>query len=380
MFRKLLLAASMMAVPALAHAQITIGAVLSLTGGGASLGIPERNVIDMLPKEIAGQKIRYVILDDATDSTKAVQAFQKLVSEDKVDFVIGPSVTPTSLAVLEPAGASGTPMVSLAGSEAVIQPPEGNRRWAFKLASPETSMLAAPLDYLKARGAKTIGSIAFATAFGDAFIAALKPEATKRGISFTGVETYNLTDTSVTPQTLKVMAGKPDAIFLANSGTPGALPVIELRNRNYAGIIVANQGIASPDFLRVAGKAADGVVLASTPVTVAEQLPASHPAKAPAMEFVKAYEGKFGPNSRTLFGATAWDAYLLFAQAVPDALKAGAPGTPAFRTAIRDAMEHESNVFGAAGIYNMTPTNHNGTDGRSLVLITIKDGAWKLVE
>lgn len=369
--------AALLAAPVAAHADITVGAVLSLTGGGASLGIPQRNTIELLPREVAVQKIRYVILDDGTDSTKAVQAFQKLVSEEKVDFIIGPSVTPTSLAVLETAGASGTPMVSTAGSQSVIEPPTGGRRWAFKLASPEAAMLAVPLDYMKAHGGKTIGAIAFATAFGDAFTAALESESAKRGLKITGVEKFNLNDTSVTPQALKLMATKPDAIFMATSGTPGALPVIELRNRNFPGLLIANQGVANPDFLRVAGKSAEGVVLASSPVAVAEQLPANHPMRDGAMAFVNVYEAKWGPNTRNLFGATTWDAYLLFAAAVPTALKVAQPGTAAFRTALRDAMESGGEVKGSAGIYKMTPTDHNGTDSRSLVMVVVKDGLWK---
>ena len=369
--------AALLAAPVAAHADITVGAVLSLTGGGASLGIPQRNTLELLPREVAGQKIRYVILDDGTDSTKAVQAFQKLVSEEKVDFIIGPSVTPTSLAVLETAGASGTPMVSTVGSQSVIEPPTGGRRWAFKLASPEAAMLAVPLDYMKAHGGKTIGAIAFATAFGDAFTAALESEGAKRSLKITGVEKFNLNDTSVTPQALKLMAAKPDAIFMATSGTPGALPVIELRNRNFPGLLIANQGVANPDFLRVAGKAAEGVVLASSPVAVAEQLPANHPMRDGAMAFVNVYEAKWGANTRNLFGATTWDAYLLFAAAVPTALKVAQPGTAAFRTALRDAMETGGEVKGSAGIYKMTPTDHNGTDNRSLVMVVVKDGLWR---
>ena len=238
-------------------------------------------------------------------------------------------------------------------------------------------MLAVPLDYMKAHGGKTIGAIAFATAFGDAFTAALESEGAKRSLKITGVEKFNLNDTSVTPQALKLMAAKPDAIFMATSGTPGALPVIELRNRNFPGLLIANQGVANPDFLRVAGKAAEGVVLASSPVAVAEQLPANHPMRDGAMAFVNVYEAKWGANTRNLFGATTWDAYLLFAAAVPTALKVAQPGTAAFRTALRDAMETGGEVKGSAGIYKMTPTDHNGTDNRSLVMVVVKDGLWK---
>lgn len=373
-----LLLSACMAVGA-ARADITIGAVLSLTGPAASLGIPAHNVIDLLPKEAAGQKIRYIVLDDGTDSTAAVKNFQKLVTEEKVDLVLGPSVTPTSLAVLDAAGASGTPFISLAGSEAIIVPQQGNRRWAFKLAAPEALMLAAPLNWLKAHGGKTMAGIAQATAFGDAFIAAAKAETARRGIAWQGEEKYNLADTSVTPQTLKTMSRQPDAVFIAGSGTPGALPLLELRARGYKGAIIHNQGIANPDFLRIAGKAADGMILAASPVTVAEQLPATAAVKQPAMDYVKLYEGKHGANTRSLFGATAWDGYLLFAKALPAALKAAQPGTPEFRTALRDAMEQVKDLYGACGVYSMSPANHNGTDERALVLITVENGNWKLM-
>lgn len=374
------LAGVLLASAAPAQADITVGAVLSLTGPAASLGIPMRNVIEMLPREIDGQTVRYIVLDDGTDSSAAVRAFQKLVTEEKVDIVIGPSVTPTSLAALDVAGTSGTPMISLAGSNAIIVPQQGNRRWAFKLAPPETAMLAAPMQYLKDHGGKTLVTIAQATAFGDAFAAAAKHEAEQRDIKLLGVEKYNLSDTSVTPQVLKAMALRPDGVFIAGSGTPAALPVIELRQRGYKGVILHNQGVANPDFLRVAGKSADGIILAAAPVVVAEQLPDSAEAKQPALAYVKLYEGKYGPNTRSLFGASAWDAFLLLEKAVPTALKAAKPGTAAFRTALRDAMERETNVFGASGIYSMSPTDHNGTDARSLVLITVKDGHWQLMK
>jgi branched-chain amino acid transport system substrate-binding protein len=376
----LALAGLLLASAAPARADLTIGAVLSLTGPAASLGIPMRNVIELLPRQIAGQNIRYVVLDDGTDSSAAVRAFRKLVTEEKVDIVIGPSVTPTSLAVLDVAGASGTPMISLAGSNAIIVPQQGNRRWTFKLAPPETAMLTGPMQYLKDHGGKTVATIAQATAFGDAFAAAAKQEAGQRGIKPLGVEKYNLTDTSVTPQALKLMALRPDGVFIAGSGTPAAMPVIELRNRGYKGLILLNQGVANPDFLRVAGKSADGAILAAAPVVVAEQLPDSSAAKKPAMAYVKLYEGKYGPNTRSLFGASAWDAWLLIERAVPTALQAARPGTAAFRTALRDAMEREKDVFGASGIYSMSPTDHNGTDARSLVLITVKDGHWELLK
>ncbi len=375
-----LLAPALALAPLAARADVTIGAVLSLTGPAASIGIPGRNVIDLLPREASGQKIRYIILDDGSDSTNAVKAFQKLVSEEKVDLVFGPSVTPTSLAVLDVAGSTATPFISHAGSEGIISPQEGNRRWAFKLVVTESVMVRPPLTWLKAHGGSSVAGIAMATAFGDAFIGAAKGEAAKLGLTWQGEEKFNPADTSVTPQVLKLLTKQPDAIFIAASGTPGALPVIELRARGYKGAILHNQGIANPDFLRVAGKSADGMLVALNPVMVAEQLPDNGDLTKSSMDFVRRYEAKHGAASRSLFGALAWDSYLLFAAGLPEALKAAQPGTPEFRKALRDAMEQMTNLKGAAAVYALSPTNHNGADERSLVLSTVQNGVWKVVK
>ncbi len=363
-----------------ARADMTIGVVLSLTGNAASLGIPERNTVQLLPPTLGGEKVRYIVLDDASDPTSAVNQGRKLVAEEKVDAIIGPSITPTSLALLEVAGSTQTPLFSLAGSGSIVLPPEGNRRWAFKLAPNEPTMGEYIFDHMKAANQKTLGYIAFNTAFGESFVKEMDKLAATRGVKVVSDERYGATDTSVTSQVLKLMAANPDAVIIAASGTPAALPILELRKRGYKGQIYAQQGVANADFLRVGGRDLNGVLFPVSPVLVAEQLSAGDPIKKVAMDYVTRYEGKYGVGNRSLFGATLWDVYLLLDKAVPVALKKGQPGTPAFRTALRDAVETSSEVVGSQGVFHITEKDHNGTDRRAQVLVKIEDGKWLLIK
>lgn len=364
---------------ALAQGDIVIGSVLSLTGPGASLGIPERNTIELLPTSIAGRKIRYIVLDDATDTTTAVRNARKLITEDRVDVIIGPTVTPTSLALLEVIGPAETPMISLAGSGVIAFPVEGNKRWSFKLAPNEPLMAARVFEHATNNNVKTIAYIAFANAFGESFTAEMRKVGELRKVQTVAHEKFNPTDTSVTPQVLKVLSLNPDAVLIAASGTPAATPVIELRRRGYKGIIYLNQGVANNDFLRVGGKELEGALFSVSPVLVAEQLPDSNVIKKVAMDYVKRYEAKFGAGSRTLFGATAWDAWLILERAIPIALKTAQPGTVEFRRALRDAIESTRDLVGTQAVFNLSPTDHSGGDQRGQVLVQIKDGKWKLV-
>ena len=371
---------ALLAASGTARADIVLGALLSTTGPAASLGIPERNVIDLLPKTIAGQTIRWIVLDDATDTTNAVKNAQKLISEEHVDAIVGPTVTPTSLAVLEVIGPAGVPMLSLAGSNTIIEPMDANRKWAFKLAPTESIMVSLIGQDLVHKGLKNLAMIKVANSFGDAMAAAMAKQADARQIKVLGTESYNWTDTSITPQVLKTLSTHPDAVFIGSSGTPGALPVIELRNRGYTGPIYNNQGVANPDVLRVGGKSLEGMLLPVSPVLVAEQLPESNPIRPVAMDYVKLYETKYGPGSRSLFGSSMYDAFLLLEAAVPQALKTAQPGTPAFRSALRDAMENAHELVGAEGVFNLTPTDHSGADQRAEVLVRVKDGGWTLAQ
>ena len=364
-------------VAGIANADITIGVTMSSTGPAASLGIPQKNTIDLLPKSIGGEKINYIVLDDGSDTTKAVTNARKLISEDKVDVIIGSSTTPNSLAMREVAVDSGTPMISLAASAQIVNPMDPKTRWIFKTPQNDALMADAVAVNMKANGIKTMGYIGFADAYGDGWLTEIKRSAQTAGIKVVAEEKYNRNDPSVTGQVLKLVAANPDAILIGAAGTPGATPAKELIARNYKGKIYQTHGVANPDFLRVVGADGNGEILPTGPMLVFEQLPDSNEVKKTAADYVTKYEAKFG--TRTTFGGHLWDAYLLLAKAVPEALKKAKPGTKEFRVALRDALEN-SNVVGTHGVFVMNANDHNGLDNRARVMVRVDNGKWVLVK
>ncbi|MHC2997290.1 ABC transporter substrate-binding protein [Tepidiphilus sp. HLB4] len=363
----------------LAQAQVKVGVTVSATGPAASLGVPEKNTVDLLPREIAGQKIEYLVLDDASDTTTAVSNTRKFITEHQVDMVMGSTVSPNALAMIDVVAEARVPMIAFAASEKIVSPVDDKRRWVFKTAQNDRMMAEAIVEHMAANGVKTVGFIGFSDAYGEGWFENFKAALDAAGLSLVVNERYNRTDTSVTGQVLKIVGAKPDAVLIAGSGTPAALPQKTLKERGYAGKIYQTHGVANNDFLRVCGRDCEGTFLPAGPVLVAAQLPDDHPAKPSAMEYVRAYEEKFGKGSVSTFGAHVWDAGKLLAAALPEALTKAKPGTPEFRVALRDALEHLKEVHAAMGVFTMSPTDHLGLDRRARVIVRIEQGAWKYV-
>ena len=362
---------------ATAWADVNVGVTLSATGPAASLGIPEKNTVALLPKTIGGQKINYIVLDDASDTTQAVTNTRKLIAENKVDVIIGSSITPNSLAMIDPVAESQTPMISLGASAAIIEPQDAKKRWVFKTPQNDIMMALAIAEHMAAHGVKTAAYIGFSDAYGEGWAKEFAKAAELKKIKIVANERYSRNDTAVTGQVLKIMAARPDAVLVGGSGTPAALPQKTLKERGYAGKYYQTHGVANADFLRVGGKDVEGTFLPAGPVLVADQLPASNPVRKSAMAYIQAYEAAYGKGSVSTFGGHAWDAGHLLEVAIPEALKKGQPGTPAFRSALRDAIEGVKEMAGAHGIFNMSPQDHLGLDQRARVMVKIENGHWK---
>lgn len=379
--RKRVLALAALATLAAAnvHAQIKVGVSISTTGPAASLGIPEKNTVSLFPAEIAGQKVQYIVLDDASDATQAVKNARKLVSEDKVDLLIGSSITPTSLAMLEVAAETQTPMISIAGGSRIVEPMDAKRHWVFKTTQHDGQMAAAITQHMANNGVKTMGFISFSDAYGDGWWTEAQKMADVRKIKVVANERFARTDTSVTGQVLKLVSANPDAILIAASGTPAALPQKALRERGYRGKIYQTHGVANSDFLRVCGADCEGTFIPAGPMLVAAQLPDANPVKKSALAYVNKYTGAYNKDSLSTFGGHAWDAALLLQEAAKTAVPKAKPGTKEFRAALRDSLEGIKNLPASHGIFNMTPTNHQGLDQRSQVMVRIEKGTWKYV-
>lgn len=371
---------ALMLASSLAAADIKIGVIASSTGPTAVVGIPQKNTVALLPTEIGGQKVEYIVLDDASDPTNAVTGMKKLISESKVDALIGPTTTPAALAMLDFVAESKIPLVTTVGSSAVILPLDDKKRWVFKTTQNDDLIAAALIDHMTVAGVKTLGFIGFNDPYGENWFKVFSAMAEKAGLKMVASERYNRTDQSVTGQALKIITAKPDAVLVAATGGPAVLPQTSLQEKGYKGRIYQTHGVATNDFIRIGGKAVEGTLMAGGPMLVAADLAGNNPIKAVAQGYIKAYEGKYGAGTMSTFGANTYDAGLLLQKAIPTALKKAKPGTVEFREALRDALEQSKEVVGAQGVFNMNAQNHNGMDQRARVMMTVKDGRWMLLK
>ncbi|MFB9265398.1 ABC transporter substrate-binding protein [Bradyrhizobium erythrophlei] len=370
--------ASALLVAPNAKADIKVGVVVSASGPGSALGQPQMRAIAALPKEIGGEKIVYVPLDDESDPTKGTQNARRLVIQDGVDILIGSSLTPVTMPMLDVAVESKTPIISLAAATAIVQPMDDRRRWAFKVVPNDDLMAGAILKHIAKSGIKTLGYIGVSDGYGEGYYKEVSRLAPTLGLTVTTHEVYARADTSVTGQALKVIGTSPEAVFIASAGTPAVLPQEALRERGYSGKIFQTHGVASEEFIKLGGANVEGAVFTGEAFTIAQDLPANDPFRQVREEFVASYE-KVNGGKPNIFAAHLWDAIALFKRAVPNALKAAKPGTPEFRTALRDELERGKDVYLNNGLSTMSSTDHNGYDERSAFLIKVEGSKFRLV-
>ncbi|MEW6512466.1 MAG: ABC transporter substrate-binding protein [Pseudomonadota bacterium] len=377
---KSLLVALLAGIAGPALADINVGVVVSATGPAASLGIPEKNTFALMPASIGGEKINYIILDDETNPTTAVKNTRKHLTENKVDVIVGSSITPNSLAMIDVVAEAETPMISMAASAAIVDPVDAKRKWVFKTPQNDVQMSTAIIEHMTSAGIKTVAFIGFADAYGEGWYKEFSKIAEARKLQIVANERYNRADTSVTGQVLKIISAKPDAVLVAGAGTPAALPQKTLKEKGYKGAYYQTHGVANKDFLRVCGKDCEGTLLPAGPVLVAAQLPDDNPIKKVALDYTAKYEAAHGKGNASTFGAHAWDAGILLQNAVPAALKKAKPGSKEFRAALRDALEGLKNVTVSHGIVNMSSTDHLGFDQRARVMVKVEKGDWRLIK
>ncbi|HEY9239637.1 MAG TPA: ABC transporter substrate-binding protein [Burkholderiaceae bacterium] len=371
-----LIAASLAAAFAgAAHADITIGVSISLTGPTSALGIPTKNGIELWPKTIAGEKLNVIVLDDATDPTLAVKNTRRFITEDKVDVIVGSVATPVAAAMSDVAAEGQTVQLMLSP----VNLPEGRGAWSFRMPQ-STAVMAIPIvEYWKRTGVKTYGFLGYADAYGEAWVKDIQTEADKAGIKLIATERFARSDTSVTGQALKLVAANPDAILIAASGSGAAMPHKGLVERGYAKTkLYQTHGAATRDLIRIGGADVEGSFVSSGPAVVPHLLPDANASKAIATKYVADYEKAYGKGNANQFGAHAYDVVVVLEKAVPIALKKAKPGTKEFRAALKDALETMGRTPVSQGVLNYTATDHFGYTPETGVLLTIAGGDWKL--
>ncbi len=384
LFRKLALSAALFAAIGLApaapgYAQVKIGVVTSATGPTAMVGIPQKNTVPFLPRQIGDLSVEYISLDDASDPTQTVTSVKKLLTEEKIDALIGPTGSPNAMSVIQFVAESGTPMLAPVGTASVVLPMTPEKKWVFKTTQNDDIIAKALVAHMTQTGVKTAGFIGFNDAYGENWLKVFTELAQQHNITIVAVERYQRSDSSVTGQALKVLSAKPDAVLIAGTGSAAALPQTTLAKQGYKGTFYQTHGAALPAFLKQGGEAAEGTILAASLMLVLPEIADSNPAKKIAQNYIARYTEKYGETPAT-FGANVYDAGLLLEQAIPEAAKTARPGTKEFRSALRDALEQTKELVATQGVYNMSAEDHSGFDERGRELITVKDGQWRLVK
>jgi branched-chain amino acid transport system substrate-binding protein len=361
-------------------ADLTVGFVTSLSGPGASIGIPyEKGILaaHAFAEKVGDTNIRLIRLDDASDPSAATRDARKLVQEEKVDVLIGTSGVPGTVAMAVVAAETRTPIISLTPATQAQSP---NGQWLISIPQPPPLMVAAVVERMTKNDVKKAAYIGFSDSWGDLVYDALMKNASASSIEVLTNERYARADTSVTGQTLKIIAARPDAVITGGSGTPGALPYIALAERGYKGGLYGTHALINPDFVRVGGAAVEGVIAPTGPVIIAEQLPDSNPTKKVSLAFREAYQRANNSPTSDAFSAYSFDAWLVLLDAARRALPKAQPGTEEFRAAFRDAMETTDDVIGTHGIYNFRPGAFYGVDERARVLVQLQKGKWVLLQ
>ena len=361
-----------------AQAEITVGFVTSQSGPASSIGVLyDKGMKAALEyaTTVGDEKVKFIQLDDSSDPSTATRNARKLIEENKVDLVIGTATAASSNAMVAVANELKVPLLAI--SPITITPSDTGERWAICIPQPPGLMVKVVVDRAQRDGVKKMAYIGYSDAWGDLVYNGAQKPAEADGIKITTNERYARTDTSVTGQVLKILATKPDAVLLGGSATQGALPPLTLAERGYKGPLYGTPALLNTDFIRVGGKAVEGVQVSAGPVIVAEQLPDTHFSKKISMTFREDYQKANGAAPTDGFSAYSFDSWLIFLDAATRAMAKAKPGTPEFRTALRDAIFTTKDVVGTHAIYNFKPGESYGVDERSLVLVRLVNGQWK---
>ncbi len=369
---KTLIATAIVAATGSALADVNIGVTLSLTGPASGLGIPVGNQFKLWPQTIAGEKVNLIILDDASDPSKGASNARRFVTDDKVDMIFGGSITTVSVAIAAIATEAKTTQIAISP---VGVPPE-QEKWLFRLPQGFAVMAHPIIEHMKKNGVKTVGFLGYTDAYGELWLKEFTKQGEAAGIKVVAAERFARSDTSVTPQALKLVSANPDAMLVVASGSGAAMPHKAVIERGFKGKVYQTHAAATPDLVRIGGKDVEGSYVVSGPAVVAEQLPDNHPSKAVAVDFVTNYEKAYGPGSRNQFAGHSYDAKIVLEKILPVALKKAKPGTPEFRAALRDATETMGRTIFSHGVMNWTPSDHNGYTSETGVMLKVVGGKF----
>jgi branched-chain amino acid transport system substrate-binding protein len=366
--------------PAAAQDAYRVGAIFSITGPGSSLGVPERDTALMLEADVnarGGVKgpdgklhpLKLVIYDDASDETKAVLAAKKLIDEDKVTVIVGPTLSGTSLAIVDTVSKAEVPLISCAAAAKIVEP-VAERKWVFKTAQSDHLIVTALAEYLKSKSLTRVGWLNVDYAFGQLGWVEFDKAAQKAGLTVVANEKFGQKDVDMTAQLMRVKAAGPQAVIIWSIPPSASIATKNFADLGVKAPMFQSHGVGNKRYIELAGPAADGVMFPSGKLLVAEQLADNDAQKAVLLAYARDFEAKFGP--RNTFGGHAWDAVQLAVRALE---KAGAD-----RAAVRSAVESTKGFVGITGVFDFSTADPNGLDRRAATMLQIVDGQWRLAK
>jgi branched-chain amino acid transport system substrate-binding protein len=355
---------------------IVIGGIFSITGPASYLGEPERNSMEMVTAEVTDKggvnwrPLKAVIYDDEGDVTKARLHAEKLIQKDKAVAIIGPSLTHTSMAVLEVTQKAKLPLISCAAGVAITSPAK-DRVWVFKTPQTDQMAVARIYQYLQKQGTKKVAILTVSTGFGVAGKEQLLAQAPKFGLTVVAQEVFGEKDTDMTPQLTKIRGTDAQAVICWGTGPAPALVAKNMKQLAITIPLIQSHGAASKKFIELAGDAGEGIIMPAGKLTIWSQLPDTDPQKAVCKEYATKYTAKFkAPESS--FGGYAYDAMNMLLKALQKA-----EGDPA---KIRDELEKIQKFVGISGVFNMSPEDHNGLTPEAFVMVKISNGQFKMID
>jgi len=367
---------ALFAVPALAADTIKIGALLAVTGPASFLGAPEAKTLEMLVEEtnakggINGKKIELIIKDTGADPQKAVSFAKQLIDEEKVFAIIGPSTSGETMQIKSIAEEGKTILLSCAAAEVIVNPVA---KYVFKTPQMDRHAVIKIFETMKKQGISKVGVLSSNTGFGKAGKEQIEKLAPEHGIQILANEVYDKAATDLTAEVTKLKAANVQAVINWSIEPAQSIVIKNVRQIGLTIPIFQSHGFGNINYVKAAGAAAEGVIFPAGRLLVAETLSDKNPQKALLVDYKKKYEAKFKEEVST-FGGHAYDAFLILARAVKDA------GTGADKEKVRTAIESIKGLVGTAGIFNFSPTDHNGLDINAFEMLTVKDGKFVVYE
>ncbi len=374
----IIVVSGLLLAPVQAQEPIKIGGIMAITGPASPLGTPERDTLLMLEEAINeagginGQPLELIIYDTASDETKAVMATKKLIEDDQVLAIIGPSQTGTTLAVVDIVEKAEIPLISMAAGIEITEPV---KKWVFKTAQTDVMAVSKIVDYLTWQGIDKVAVIYVSNAFGESGRNQIILQAPEAGIEVVAEESFGVEDTDMTAQLTRIRGSQAQAVICWGTN-PG--PAMVAKNMMQLGVdlpLLQSHGISNMKFIELAGEGAEGVIFPGSKLLVVDELPDDDPQKEVLLEYASLFEEKYEVSARMSgghFGGHAWDALHLLGQAIEQ--------VGADQAAIRDALENTTDFVGIGGVFNFSAEDHSGLSKEAMVMVEIKDGEWTLLE